>query len=129
MEKGGKIRFVKGTYVGKTGWYAERGMTSHQVYVIVDMGDEQLEARVNQDSVRRDSVPSSYLDAALQQHHELEALMGKLVLLLARCKIEGKHAQDASSFFLARLVEANETQQALGDKALWKKVTYKKKNE
>lgn len=102
------------------------------VYVIVDIGDhETIETRVKQDSIAQPhpAAPSSYEEAALQQHPDIETMMDKLVRELARCHINAEgdtpdHPPQIAGIFCRKLYEACAKQNALANKATWRFVDY-----
>jgi hypothetical protein len=115
-DKGDTIRFVRGTFKGKTGWLnSEKGETSEQVYVIVDLGNRRLKrTRVNKSSVKPlDSAtrPSTYAEAVMQQCPDVEEKLDQLCGLLAKCKIE-KDPHGLFNVLTAKLDEATRKQKA-----------------
>lgn len=124
-QKGDSIRFKSGSYRGRTGWLdADKGSTERQVYVCVDMGNKEFWTRVSKESIAPPyEQPSTFEEAALQQHPEIERMMDKLVRDLARCGINGGSAEIAK-IFDRKLHLANAKQAEKGSKATYWHVEY-----
>ncbi len=129
--KGEKVRFVGGKYVGKKGWLNnDKGDTTYFVYVIVDLGNGKTkETRVSKENVASPhTAPASYEEAVLQQIPEIEALMDKLARELAKCHVEVK---DSSAPILEimglKIRDAMAKQVRKGSKATWRMVKFSKK--
>jgi hypothetical protein len=126
-DKGEPIRFVRGLYKGKTGWLnKEKGSTECQFYVIVSMANNKIKrTRVNKESVaapRDEMAPSSYAEALLQQHPDLEEKMDILCRELAKCKIQ----KDAAGIYkiLNRKIEEAIKRQSKKSKAVYREVIF-----
>jgi hypothetical protein len=132
---GERIRFIRGTYVGKTGWINNsKKETAKMVYVIVELEDGLKETRVAHASIARPAAePTSYGEATLQQHPDIDGMMDKLVCQLAKCHMSTQASAVNSAFktteiFCNKLFQAIATQQALGDKATWRHVHYEEED-
>ena len=124
--KGEPLRFKKGKYVGQLGWKDNKGpILGVQVYCIVQKRDGGLKrVRVNQTSVAsRRAEPTTFLEAAIQQHPDLDIAMDKLAGLLAKCSIN--HSPELAEMFKERVEDAFIRQHQNGDKATWKWVNFK----
>jgi len=131
-QKGPEIRFIAGKYQGKEGWInAEKKETLFMVPVIVDMGSHLKPTFVRKESVSEPhGPPSSYEEAALQQHPDIEVMMNKLTCQLARCNIgAGNDLEAIAKIFCKNLVKAYSRQEAMGHKASWRHVEWKTEDE
>ena len=128
-DKGDPIRFVRGTYKGKTGWLdSAKGETAEQVYVIVDSKNSRLKrTRVHKDSVKPaldDTVPpSSYAEAVLQQCPDVEEKLDSLCCELAKCKIE-KDAPGIFAILNEKLTAATAKQASKKSKARYRDIIF-----
>jgi hypothetical protein len=127
--KGTECLFVGGTYRGCVGWIDKlKAATARQYYVIALQAGSLKLVRVNKESVdNRHGPPTSYVEAAFQQHKDLDECMAKLVKKLAQCRIHG--CPETTAFFRKKLDKAYGHQMTLGSKALWKDVEYEKEAE
>ena len=99
--KGAEIRFVKGTYKGRHGWLDSSRIkckTSPYRHVIVaskDPNERDLVTRVKECSYRMPFwAPTSYKEAALQQHPDIETAMIQLAKMFIEIGIndtDGAH--------------------------------------
>ena len=93
--KGKAIRFARGTYEGLEGWLDKANKTSKesgQVWVIVNdtQYEEEVHTRVLKTSIRKPrSKPSTWAEAAIQQHPRLNKKINELAYLLASFKVSG----------------------------------------
>jgi hypothetical protein len=124
LRKGTECLLVGGTYQGCIGWLdKDKAATACQCYVIIMKSGTLKLARVNKESVgNRHVAPTSFVEAAFQQHKDLDECMGKLVKKLAQCRIDG--SPEATAFFRKKLDAAYGRQMILGSKAVWKDVDY-----
>lgn len=125
---GDEIRFVGGKHEGKAGWIdTSKKPTPKMFYVIVNEDDGTKTAtRVMKESVvdaKRALVePSTFEDACLQQHPEIDRMMDKLAERLAMCSVVP--TDHLGTVFLKKLHKANTKQFNKGKKALWYKVDF-----
>jgi hypothetical protein len=130
--KGEELRFIKGKYDGLKGWVsADLGYTEKEVYVIVEKTASrtfEILTRVPQKSIERavlyNKEPKSYGEAMLQQHKDIETMMNKIVEKMVECHIDSESCQEIQSILKGKIRKAQIKQQALGSKALWRKVVY-----
>jgi hypothetical protein len=96
-DKAEAIRFLGGRYAGKTGClrHSRRKRGQLYYYVLVDLGDStMLKTYVQIDNIEQAEMPmtTSYAEALLQQHINIEVAMNKLANQLPTCSIqEGTH--------------------------------------
>ena len=87
--KGKPIRFVRGTYQGLEGWVDKANKASKksgQIWVIVDDVDykEEIHTQVLRTYIQNErSTPSSWAEAAVEQHPKLDESITNLAFLLA----------------------------------------------
>ena len=92
-ERGKEVRFIRGTYKGCVGWLDKANKSkkkSKMIYVIVDDEDygEEVNTRVWKSSYReRLKVPTTWAEAAVQQHPEIEDAVIETARLFASCRI------------------------------------------
>lgn len=125
--RGERIRFVGGTHKGKTGWIDNaKKSPPKMIYVIVQEEDgDTTTTRVMRDSIAIAGVtkkPSSYEEACLQQHPDIDKMMDKLVEKLAMCQVEAP--KNIAFIFLEKMKKANLKQLSKGKKALWYQVDF-----
>jgi hypothetical protein len=125
-DKGDPIRFVKGSYAGLTGWInkARKKKRNGYINVIVLLEDgTEKKTHVRKGSSREpQSSPSSYEEAILQQHPDIEKKMTELASMFAACNVMDD--QKAAALFFFELGRAKTEQQELRGKARWRQVTY-----
>jgi hypothetical protein len=91
--KGGKIRFIRGSYKGCTGWLDTENKSkrkSKMIWVVVNDADynEEVHTKVWQTSIRESfKVPATWAEAAVQQHPEIEGAVIEVARLFALCLI------------------------------------------
>lgn len=131
MEKGQAIRFVKGTYAGQTGWYNSVNNTKSGIYcsVIVPMKSGAEKAtRVLKSSIRAPFAdPTTFEEAALQQHPDLELAMINLAEMFVQCGVT--RSTEAMKLLDAELTEAYSRFKLLGNKARYRGVDFHPDNE
>ena len=125
-EKGDQIRIIGGKYHGRNGWrWVGKTDTPKFTYVIVPENNGiEKGTRVMKENVGAPlEPPKNYVDAALQQHTEIDRTFTKLCKSLAKCNLTGdeKELQDA---FLEKMHAANAMQHA-GESATWFGVDFK----
>jgi hypothetical protein len=136
--RGEEIRFVRGKYIGYTGWINLDGDESDvSIAVIVSgykdkkKGGSRFDKKktVRKESVRSklEPAPRSRAEAILQQHPEIEQTMEKLARQLAKCELSPSSAS-ILQIFAMKLQDATARQIAMGNRAIWKKVRYKSKD-
>lgn len=125
--RGRPIRFVKGTYAGRHGWIdsSRRETKSFSQAVIVAASEDDVErcTRVLKSSFRWEfQDPTSFEEAALQQHFDMEQTMIKLAQMFVECGICDNH--QATELFKAELDIAATLQLQKGSSARWRDVTF-----
>jgi hypothetical protein len=123
--KGAELRFVKGTYNGKTGWINEDGkLLTFYVHVIFQMGDglDEKHTKVLKTSVLKriaDNRPATTREeAVLQQHPDIKAVMDKLAAELTKCGL--METEETACIVSIKLQEAIVAQNAKGSKVTWR---------
>lgn len=98
-------------------------------YVIVQEQDgNTTTTRVMRESIARTNSagrtkkPSSFEEACLQQHPDIDKMMDKLVEKLAMCQV--KPQEKIVEIFLEKMKMANLKQLSKGNKALWYQVDF-----
>lgn len=136
--KGSPIRFVRGTYKGKTGWKHPLGTTTKSIHVVVDMGDgQEIETMVLKTSVGNPHPPpASIQEAALLENPKFDEALSSIVLILSTMdfkeSIDGKRKtildpdvrKGFISLFDMMLVEAGKKQITLGSDAVWNSIKF-----
>jgi hypothetical protein len=96
FQRGSAIRFINGDYVGKQGWFdASKTHTRCRYYVLIVQdgrnGASTIKATwVNKPSVSviaEERAPTTFEEAVLQTHPDVEKAMNKLVASFAQCGI------------------------------------------
>jgi hypothetical protein len=128
-DKADEIRFTGGKYVGKKGWLrrSKHLCGERKVYVLVDLGtnDAVKKTFVNIEYVeQRAGEPTSYIEALMQQHSDVEISMNDLCKKLARFDICGTRKAAILQKFATRLDTAINRQEAMGRHANWKRVDF-----
>ena len=131
--RGEEIRFVRGKYIGYTGWKNLDGdETAVSIAVIVhEYKDKKNGSTSNKTAtVRKESVkskvqpaPKSRAEAIMQQHPEIEQAMEKLARQLAKCELRPRSTA-IQNIFATKLQDATARQIAMGNRATWKRVQY-----
>ena len=113
-EKGKETRFIRGTYKGCVGWLDKANKSkkkSKMVYVIVDDQDyeEEVPTRVWTSSFRdRHKTPTTWAEAAVQQHPEIEDAVIETARLFASCMISDEKAvMDLIAQEIRRAIDGN----------------------
>jgi hypothetical protein len=129
-DKADTIRFLGGRYAGKTGWlrHSKRKRGQFYYYVFVDLGDSTvLKTYVEIDNVGPAEMPepTSYAEALLQQHIDIEVAMTKLANQLATCSIQDGASQvELCRVFSRKLYDAVVKQDKKGRKARYRCVDF-----
>jgi hypothetical protein len=131
--RGEEVRFVRGKYIGYTGWINRDGdETAVSIAVIVNgYKDKKTGVTTNKaTTVRTESVrvkaqpaPNSRAEAIMQQHPEIEQTMEKLARQLAKCDLSPL-STSILQIFATKLQEESARQIAMGNRATWKRVQY-----
>jgi hypothetical protein len=127
-DKADPVRFIGGSYSGKTGWLhlSKRKRGDSHYYVLVDLGDNTVKkTHVEITSIARPhTAPSSFFGALLQQHSAVEKTMNDLCKKLARFEIQNPERKaELMQQFATNLDEAIDRQNRLGvNRATWKKM-------
>ena len=125
-QKGSEISFIKGTYVGLTGWInASRAPKNGYGYVIVKKTSDNEEkcTRVKKSSVRKiPGAPSSYEEAMLLQHPDIQRQLCQLATMLASCDINDD--TEIVRLLKVELRTAQSYQAELGHRARWRQIDY-----
>jgi hypothetical protein len=118
--KGEEIRFVAGNYIGETGWLnAAKRHTKLKYYVIVDLDDEEKATLVWKTSVKLSSeevAPTSFEEACLRQHPDIDAAFDQITKLLAACGV-GRDSDEIPRIMSKKLLEACVARDVKGNKA------------
>jgi hypothetical protein len=129
-EKGQELRLIHGTYKGKTAWVnPHKPPTKHYISVIIldDHTGGEFKTRVRRTSVGKPlSRPTSFEEAALQQHPMINTMMENLAKQLAMCNIQAGN-QNIHAIFDHMIEKSNKMQADDQENALWKSVDYKEK--
>lgn len=126
---GDEIRFVRGKYADKDGWYENgRNATAKQVYVIVDLKNgKYVGTRVNKTSVVKKAVTidanASYSDLIFDQHPDLAKLMENLCTGVAECRLDPEDIDEITLAFKEKLILAAKKQNKKGAKARYRYVS------
>jgi hypothetical protein len=129
-DKAEAIRFLGGRYAGKTGWlrHSRRKRGQLYYYVFVDLGDSTvLKTYVQIDNCESAEMPmpTSYAEALLQQHVDIEVAMNKLANQLATCSIqEGTTQVQLCKIFAEKLYTAMIKQEKKGSKGRYRCVEF-----
>ena len=137
-KKGEPIRFVRGTYKGETGWMdrankkSRRSKKNTKIWVIVDeINDDETEGihtQVEQTSVRNaHTQATTWAEAAVQQHPDLESKIIEMTRHFAACDIEG-HQDGVLALVGRELEDANQEMRA-SKKAKWFRVDWAVSNK
>jgi hypothetical protein len=128
-----EIWFVRGKYIGYTGWKNLDGdKTAVSIAVIVHgYKDKKNGSTSNKTTtVRKESVsskvqpaPKSRAEAIMQKHLEIKQAMEKLARQLAKCELSPRSAS-IQKCFTTKLQDATAGQIAMGNRATWKTVQY-----
>ena len=128
-DKADPIRFVGGVYVGKTGWLhnSKRFRGQNKYYVLVDLGHNCVKkSYVDISSIAPPHTdPTSFAEALLQQHPQVEKAVNDLCKMLAHFEIDSESRKsEVHQTFVSKLEDAINNQRRMGTKANWKKVEY-----
>ena len=126
MKKGDRIHFTGGKYAGLDGWIRlGEPDPAKMTNVIVELGEgKEKETRVRKGNVGPPpSEPKNRVDAALQQHMEINKALNHVCNLLAKCNLTG-HEEELQEVFVQRMEGAFGRQLAEGKKATWYEVDY-----
>ena len=129
-DKADAIRFLGGRYAGKTGWlrHSKRSRGQLYYYVFVDLGDSTVKktyVQIDSFEAAEMQMPSSYAEALLQQHVDIEVAMNKLVNQLATCSIQvGISGVKLCHIFEKKLNNAMIKQDKKGSKARYRCVEF-----
>jgi hypothetical protein len=113
--RGSRVSILSGKYFINAGaWINEAegdgGFTAEKVYVLVQMKNKLVAARLNKDTVsynyKEREEPKSYDEAVLDQHPMLRKAMAELAKKIAKYDI--KDAEVYSTLFLNMLKEAKQ---------------------
>lgn len=124
-----ECRLSGGIYRGSWGWNdTSKAPTACYIYLVINFEGFLKAVRVRRESVgERYERPKSHVEAACQQHEDLDESMDKLVKKLAQCRVSG--SPEATAYFRQRLDKAYGCQINLGSKALWKEVEYSEEED
>ena len=127
IEKGEEIRLVKGDYEGKKAWMNKaKKPTKCMFFIIVDDVGGELATRVMKTSVRlltNVRTPSSYEEALIQQHPDIEQVLVKLATLLVKCGMD-ENSKNLQDILQNKIEGALSIQTSLKHKATWRHVDY-----
>jgi hypothetical protein len=92
--------------------------------VLLENGQE-LGTKVKKGNVRAWLMPpTNYVEAALQQHVDIDYALDKVCKLLAKCPLTTGHEEAAQHAFMKRMETAICQQAAEGSKATWYHVDF-----
>ena len=120
-DKGQRIHIIDGNYSGRDGWrWAGKKDTRKYTWVIIKLEDDQEKGtRVLTEFVGDPlGPPVNYVDAALQQHNEIDRTFNKLCRMLAKCHLTGDD-QDLLDTFKHKMQTAQMRQNSQGQSANW----------
>lgn len=128
-KKGKEIRFVRGTYAGRTGWVNDAKKTrGKSCPVIVKLDDEEKETTVWRRSYRKPfSKPANREEAAIQQHPDIELAMIKLFQMFAECDLRSN--QNVIHLLNKEFTDAKKHQRDLNGKARYRRVEYNSQDD
>jgi hypothetical protein len=137
MKKGTAIKIVDGKYKGYWGWIdTSRDATACFVPVIVSIkkGSAVAEKKTrvvheNYMLITEVKKPTTYEEAVMAEHSDIDALMRQLVKKLAECEnigAVGEAGNNVAGIFLDRLGKAIAAQNNKGEKARWRRVKWRK---
>jgi hypothetical protein len=118
-EKGKEIRFIRGSYEGCIGWLDKANKSkkkSKMVHVIIVDDDEECDEEVHTKVWRssfceRHKAPTTWAQAAVQQHPEIEKAVIEAAKLFASCIIaDEKSVMDYFAFEIERAQKENADQ-------------------
>jgi hypothetical protein len=132
LKKGARIKFVGGKYTGRGGWLDNgRDPTDSFTPVVVKLKNdkEKVTKVLHENYVLRTELadPTSYEEAAFQQHADIDRLLTLLCKNMAECEMldsAGNSGTQLSRIFLERLLKAQTRQTAKGDAARWRRVRW-----
>jgi hypothetical protein len=133
--KGTPIQIVGGDHSGCSGWIDKsRHPTNCFTPVILNKKKhnrlQEIQTKVQHENYILHTElkpPTSYEDAMLQQHTDINELLNKLVREMAQCELTGANEtsqKNISSIFLSRLHKARQRQDVKGSKARWRKIKF-----
>jgi len=120
-DKGEQIRITGGTYRGRNGWrWKGKADTLKRTYVIIELEDGVLKGtRLSKTNVGAPwQPPTNYVEAALQQHLQIDETLDKLCMLLAKCNLTGEE-RDLHRAFFDRMQAARVQKLSEGQSASW----------
>jgi hypothetical protein len=128
--KGGSCRFIRGKYCGLQGWLnADKPKTRCYTHVIINKPDgsafKEYHTKVRHESLRTGNVPTptTFEEAILQQHPDIEQMIDKLAKELARCHL-AHTSQPMLAIINLKLSKHINAQSSKGNTASWRDVTY-----
>jgi hypothetical protein len=125
-DKGEAIHITGGKYIGLSGWlWLEKPNPPKTTYVIITLkNNTEVGTRVNKGHVGPPrGAPTDFVDAALQQHTDVDVAFNKVCKMLAKCNLNGSE-RELQEKFLFKMHAAFEQQLAEGVKASWFYVDY-----
>ena len=98
------------------------------MYVIVDQGGgQEYDTRVLTTSIGRPRTkPTTYAEAVIQQHPDIEKMMDKLCRELAKCKLSPKD-RGLETVLLEKMTDSATAQASFGHKAVYRTVHFDEK--
>ena len=123
-QKGSTICVTRGTYRGKKGWIdIAAGEKPKMIDVILDDGTNgEIMVCIRKTSIRLLVEPTSYEEAALQQHPKVKNKMDDVCKMMAELDIQS--LERMVGIFTATLVAKMKEQNDAGDMAEWKAVDF-----
>jgi hypothetical protein len=126
--KGPKIKMIcGGANKGKVGWISAESTHTELSYRVIFAENENAIRIVRRTSVKilpnHEVHPSSYEDALIEQHEDIDLALDKVCAELAKCGITAPTPR-LMSIFMERVRNAHSKQQSKGNKALYRHVEW-----
>jgi hypothetical protein len=131
--KGGEVTFIKGKYIGYTGWINIAGDETAKSRPVIVKDWKKLDGstvdrvtNVRRSSIREGSAPqpTTRAEAIMYQMPTIEAAMDSLCRQLAKCELS-HNSRSIHAIFESKLQEATANQIAQGGKATWYRIQYR----
>lgn len=129
--KGAPIKFTGGNFKGRYGWIdTSRPRKPKMQPVIVNMVEEGYENITRCMIVNYilmsdvNDVPTTYVEAMLQQHPDIDDMLFKLCREMAMCSVDEHTADQVYDVLNERIKQAKGEQDRLGHDARWRHVNF-----
>lgn len=132
-DKGAEVRITGGKYKDSAqhAWlWAGKNQPKQMVHVIIKLDTgEEIGRRVRKENVGEPfGPPKSRMEAALQQHGDINRAFDDLCKLLVQCDLENADTPPLNALFVEKMKAAHAKQLAQGSKATWREVDFKTDN-